>query len=89
MMRCNAKKFIKERDTVLKRRSVEEFIKFVNANTQYYGEAYVKAVNEAPYKTIEVAINKMIVNITSMPEGLRSQCAKWLVTRGYSLEINL
>ena len=88
-MSCNEKKFIKERDMMLKRRSVEEFIKFVNANKQYYGEAYVKAVTEAPYKTLEVAINKMIVNVTSMPEELRSQCGRWLVSRGYSLDINL
>lgn len=87
-MRCNIKRFVKERDAMLKRRSVYELIKFVNENKRYYGEDYVQTVNEADYKTLEIALHKMIVNVTSMPDELRSQSAKWLVMKGYSLNIN-
>jgi hypothetical protein len=84
-MRFNEKRLIKERNTMLKRRSVEELVKFVNAHKQYYGEKVVEAVNNASYKELEITLNKMIVNVTSMPEELRCQCARWLITRGYDL----
>ena len=85
MMRCDVKKFVKERDEMLKKRSVEELVKFVNSHKQYYDEGHIKMVNEASHEVLEVALNKMIVNVPSLPEELRSQCARWLVMRGYNL----
>lgn len=87
-MRKEIKKYVKERDEMLKKRSVEELRKFVNSHKQYYDSAYIEAFNMASDNLLEVTLHKMIVNVTSMPETMRSQSAIWLVTRGYDLNIN-
>ena len=86
-MRCNVKKYVKERDQMLRKGSVEELRKFVNSHKENYSEDYIKAFNEASDEVLEVTLHKMIVNVTSMPEAMRSQSAIWLVTRGYSINI--
>lgn len=88
-MRRNLKKFVKARDEMLKKCDVGELRKFVNDNKQYYGEGYVNSFNNASDATLEITLHKMIVNVTSLPEELRSKSAQWLVTRGYGLNINL
>ena len=84
-MRYSEKRLIKERNRMLMRRSVEELVKFVNAHKSYYGEKVVEAVNNASYKELDIALNKMIVNVPALPEEIRRQCAMWLISRGYDL----
>lgn len=86
-MRSKIKKYVKERDEMLRKCSVEELRKFTNAHKQYYDAEWLKAFNEATDEVLEVTLHKMIVNVTSMPEELRSKSAIWLVTRGYHLNI--
>lgn len=84
-MRRNIKKYVKERNEMLKKCSVQELRKFVASHTEFYDAPYIAAFSKAPDEVLEVSLHKMIVNVPSLPKELRSNSARWLVLRGYDL----
>ena len=81
------KKYVKERDEMLKKCDVNELRKFVNAHKDYYSADYIEAFNEASDEVLLATLHKMIVNVTSLPFKMREKSAHWLIDRGYSLNI--
>lgn len=80
----NIDKFVKERDEMLLKRSVSELRKFVNEHTDYYESFFIRATNVASDEVLEVALNKMIANVTSLPADFVEESIEWLLERGYS-----
>lgn len=88
-MKAAIKKYVKERNEMLKKRSVSELRKFVSEHKEFYSTEYLEAFNKASDEVLTVTLHKMIVNVTSLPTELRGTSAMWLVANGFSLEINL
>lgn len=83
----NIKKYVKKRDEMLLKCSVEELKKFVKNNEQYYTPMFADAIARANDKVLEVTLHKMIVNVTSLPFDFRQKSADWLLDRGFQLDI--
>ena len=79
--------FVKARDKMLLKCSVEELRKFVKNNGKYYDTEFITAVLFAKDEFLEMVLHKMIVNCTSLPFDFRQKSADWLLDRGLHLEI--
>ena len=87
-MNANIKQYVRERDEMLKKCSIEELRKFVNEHKKHFTSEYVESFNAAPDKVLEITLHKMIVNAVKLPQNLRERSALWLMFRGYNLGIN-
>ena len=87
-MKSRLKKFVKERDEMLKKRSVAYLRKFVNDNADLYGVAFVERINGATDEVLEITLHKMIMQVPSLPSKLRYKSAIWLMSHGFDLSIN-
>ena len=84
----NIKKFVKERDTMLQKCSIEELRKFVRKNAgKYYDKEFAQRFENASDEVAEITLHKMIVHCTNLPFSLREKSMKWLLTNGHSLKI--
>lgn len=81
------KLYVKERDEMLKKCSVEEYRKFVNKNKDFFDVEFIQNFNKASDEILEISLHKMIVNATRLPAELKKKSAVWLVTRGYDLNV--
>ena len=80
--------YVKDRNEMLKKCSVLEFRKFVNAHSRQYSAEYLSAFNAAPDEVLKISLHKMIVNVPSLPKELREKSAFWLILHGYDLNVN-
>jgi hypothetical protein len=87
-MKAQIKKYVKERNEMLKKCNVKELRKFVNEHKGYYSAEYLENFNKASDEVLQVTLHKMIVNVPTLPAELREKSAFWLVLHGFSLEIN-
>ena len=81
------KHYVKDRDEMLLKRSVEEFRKFVAKYEKYYSPMFVDAIVRADDKVLEITMHKMIVHCTNLPFDFRQESADWLLDRGFHLEL--
>lgn len=86
-MKAQIKRYVKERDEMLKKCDVTELRKFVNAHKGFYSAEFITAINAASDEVLIVTLHKMIVNVPKLPEELRSKSATWLITHGFDLNI--
>lgn len=84
-MNGTIKKFVKERDEMLKKCDVTELRAFVNTHKEYYSAKFLHEFNSASDAVLEVTLHKMIMEVPKLPKELRDKSALWLVTRGYRL----
>jgi hypothetical protein len=84
-MKANIKKFVRERNEMLKKCNVTELRKFINKYKDTYGAEFVARINAAPDPILEITLHKMIVNVPKLPKALREKSAVWLLMRGYDL----
>lgn len=87
-MKANLKRYVKERNEMLKKCSVSEYRKFVNDHKHSFTKEYIENFNKAPDGVLEIALHKMIVNVPKLPMDLRQKSAFWLLSHGYDLNIN-
>ena len=87
-MKVQIKRYVKERDEMLKKCDVTELRKFINAHKEFYSAEYLTAFNAASNEVLEVTLHKMIVNVPKLPKGLRDKSAIWLISHNYTLKIN-
>ena len=80
-------KYVKERDRMLKKKSVKALKKFIAKHEEYYSPMFVDAISRASNEVLEITLHKMIVNCTNLLTGFREKSAEWLIIRGFSLEI--
>ena len=86
-MNAKLKRYVKERDAMLKKRDINELRKFVINHAEFYSTEFVEAFMTASDEVVETTLHKMIVNAIKLPENLRYSSAIWLTMRGYKLEI--
>lgn len=86
-MKALIKKYVKERNEMLKKCNVNELRKFVNEHKQLYSGDFVEQFINASDYVAEITLHKMIVNVPNLPQGLRERSALWLGLHGFSLEI--
>ncbi len=84
-MNFNTKKFVRERNEMLKKCNVTELRKFINEYKDTYGAEFVARINGAPDPILEITLHKMIVNVPKLPTALREKSALWLLAHGYDL----
>lgn len=87
-MKAQIKKYVKERNEMLKKCSVSELRKFVNEHKELCTSEYLEAFNKASDEVLKATLHKMIVNVPSLPQELREKSAFWLGLHGLSLDIN-
>jgi len=87
-MRVTLKKYVKERDKMLKKCSVSEYRKFVHEHKQSFSKEFISAFDKATDEVLEISLHKMIVNAVKLPKDMRDRSALWLVVRGFDLNIN-
>ena len=83
------KKYAKERDEMLLKRSVAELKTFVNNHAEYYSPMFIAAINAAPDFVLEITLHKMVVHCTNLPFEFRAESADWLLERGFDLEVGV
>ena len=86
-MNAKLKRYVKERDAMLKKRDINELRKFVINHAEFFSTEFVEAFMIASDEVVEVTMHKMIVNAIKLPKSLRDSSAIWLTMRGYKLEI--
>lgn len=79
--------YVKERDEMLLKGSVDELKKFALANRKHYSPMFIVMLEKASYATLEATLHKMIVNCTNLPEEYRQKSADWLVEKGFGKDI--
>lgn len=84
-MNFNVKKFVKERDEMLKKCDVNELRKFIKSHTDCYDPVLIGQICNASDEVLTVTLHKMIVNVPKLPKDLREKSAYWLVLHGYDL----
>lgn len=87
-MKASIKKWVKERNEMLKKCDVNELRKFINNHPEMYDEIFTEAINTASDEVLKITLHKMIVNVPKLPKELREKSAYWLVLHGYDLNIN-
>ena len=87
-MNAKIKQYVKERDEMLKKCDVAELRAFVNSHKEYYSTEYLRNFNSASDEVLEITLHKMIMQVPKLPKALRDKSALWLITRGFSLNIN-
>ena len=80
----NVKKYVKERDEMLLKRSVSELRKFVKDHAIMFSSEYIEHFEKASDEVVEITLHKMIANVTSLPEEFVKESVIWLLERGYS-----
>ena len=86
-MNARLKKYVKERDEMLKKCDVAELEKFIKSHAQFYTHGFADGFAKARAEVKEATLHKMIVNAVKLPKDLRDKSALWLVTHGFSLGI--
>ena len=81
------KAYVKARDEMLRKRSVAELERFVEAHKEDLAEGFAKRFKSAPQKVKEATLHKMIVNATSLPDTMRDESAAWLIEHGFGVGI--
>ena len=84
----DVKKYVRERDEMLKKRSITALREFVKTHAEFYTPEFVAAFAVARDEVVEITLHKMIVNAIKLPKEMRDKSALWLIARGYSLAIN-
>lgn len=87
-MNANIKKWVKERNDMLKKCDVSELRKFINNHPETYSKMFIEAINKASDEVLKITLHKMIVNVPKLPKKLRDKSAYWLVLHGYDLNVN-
>lgn len=78
------KKYAKERDEMLLKRSVNAFREFVKTHAELYDKEYVENFKKASDEVVEITLHKMIANCTNLPNDFVKESIVWLLERGYS-----
>lgn len=78
------KKYVKERDEMLLKRSVSELRKFVKEHVIMFSPEYVENFEKASDEVVEITLHKMIANCTNLPNDFVKESVVWLLERGYS-----
>ena len=86
-MKVLLKKYVKERNEMLKKCDVNELRKFVNDHKGFFNAEYLTRFNATSDELLTIALHKMIVNEPKLPQELRDKSALWLIERGLSLTI--
>jgi hypothetical protein len=76
------KRYIRARDEMLLKGSVEELKKFALENKKHYSPMFIQMLDKASYATLEITLHKMIANCSTLPEDYRKESADWLLERG-------
>ena len=87
-MRANLKKWVKERNEMLKKCDINELRKFIAEHPETYGEMFRETISKASDAVLEITLHKMIVNVPKLPKDLRDKSALWLLVHGYDLNIS-
>lgn len=83
----NIQKYVKERDEMLLKCSVDELKTFIGKYEEYYNPMFVDVIARAKDEVLEITLHKMIIHCTNLPFDFRQKSADWLLDRGYDLEI--
>lgn len=86
-MNAIIKKYVKDRDEMLKKCDVAELEKFIRSHAQFYTQGFADSFSKARTEVKEATLHKMIVNAVKLPKDLRDKSALWLVTHGFGLDI--
>lgn len=81
------KKFVKERNEMLKKCDINELKWFINAHADCYGAMFINSINKASDEVLTITLHKMIVNVPKLPKQLREKSAYWLVLHGFDLNV--
>lgn len=82
-------KFVRDRDEMLLRGSVEELKHFMINHAKEYGEDFVEAFLLAGDLVQEATLHKMIAVVTTMPVHMRRDSMAWLTEHGYKAYGNI
>lgn len=86
-MNARIKKYVKERDEMLKKCDVAALEEFIRSHAQFFSTGFAEKFASASEAVKEATLHKMIVNAVNLPAELRKESAFWLVTHGFSLDI--
>ena len=81
------KKFVKERDKMLRKCSVDELRKFVSEHEEYYSPMFIDAFARVSDEVVEITLHKMIYHCTNLPLYLREKSVRWLTEHNFDLEV--
>lgn len=84
-MNAIKKRYIKERDEMLKKCDVAALEEFIRSHEQFFYDGFAAAFAAASEKFKQCTLHKMIVKAPKLPKELRDKSALWLVTHGFSL----
>ena len=76
------KRYVKERDEMLMKRSVTALEAFVRKHADMYEDGFLEAFETMPDTIREATLHKMIMGAAKLPENIRRESAMWLASRG-------
>jgi hypothetical protein len=86
-MNAKIKRYVKERDEMLKKRDIAALEEFVRSHAEFYHEGFAEMFAAASEEVKRATLHKMIVNAVKLPKDMRAESARWLISHGFSLGI--
>ena len=77
------KAFVKARDEMLLKGSIDELRSFVEENRGLYDDNIVHEILDCSDEVAEITLHKMITAATNLPFEYRMNSVAWLTERGY------
>lgn len=84
-MTNKAKRYVKERDEMLMKRSVTALEEFVVKHADMFDAGFSETFARMPEGVKEATMHKMIMGAVKLPENIRRESAMWLASRGVGL----
>ena len=81
------KNYVKDRDEMLLKCSVDELRKFLGKYEKYYSPMFVDSIVRADDKILEITLHKMIIHCVNLPFDFRQKSADWLFDKGFKLDL--
>lgn len=78
------REYVKEKNEMLLKCSVEELKKFVRKYKKFYSKEYLENFEKADDKLLEVTLHKLIANSFDLPENFIMKSVEWLEKNGFS-----
>lgn len=86
-MNAKIKKYVRERDEMLKKRDIAALEEFIKSHAEFYTKGFAERFTATSEAVKWVTLHKMIVNAVKLPKEMRAESARWLISNGFSLGI--
>lgn len=85
-MNAKIKKYVRERDEMLKKRDIAALEQFIRSHEEFFGKGFAARFADTSEGYKRCMLHKMIANAVNLPQDMRAESARWLVYHGFTID---